>query len=361
MDDKQILIHGTEVAQAIRGNIDHIFSRRIENIIIGAVQCLIKERNEPGFENLTIPDGLKPFKIDSVGNYIIEGSLSEIVSKDERHFDNAVRILNQIAKNIPYILWTDKNGATLVPYLNLLRVDSDNKTYTLIVNRYFVDTIMNFGRGFWRFNLIVAQKFRNINTQFFYELLYNNSEPQTRSMDWLSKRLSISKNYSVTDIKRFIFNPVQKEFERVKVGFNFTYEPIKEGRKIVAFKFTKVPLGQRKAAKSICDNRNANLQRTLRLFYDAGFSRGEIEKNSNILIALVINIEYAQIKALVKSCLSQTFVSNLKGYIISTCSIAVKQVIGEQTNLIDYLKSKVSSEWISYVTEEPQETSEKPL
>jgi plasmid replication initiation protein len=100
------------------------------------------------------------------------------------------------------------------------------------------EAILNFSKGFRKYELKTAFEFESIYAMRFYELLSGKEgETITYSLNNLKIMFQIEYKYKLTtDFIRYIIMPAQKELKE-KAPFSFEYKLEKKGKKIVGFTF----------------------------------------------------------------------------------------------------------------------------
>ena len=97
--------------------------------------------------------------------------------------------------------------------------------------------ILNFSKGYRKFELKTAFSFESSYTMRFYELLSGKTTAITYKVDDLKIMFKLENKYKLTvDFIRYVIEPAQKELKE-KAPFSFEYKFVKEGKKIIAFTF----------------------------------------------------------------------------------------------------------------------------
>lgn len=108
---------------------------------------------------------------------------------------------------------------------------------TFILHKEIYDSLLNFSKGFRKFELKTAMEFESVYSMRFYELLSGKSEPITYSVNDLKIMFHLEDKYKETkDFIRRVVEPAQKELAE-KAAFSFTFSPVKHGKKVVSLTF----------------------------------------------------------------------------------------------------------------------------
>jgi len=106
-----------------------------------------------------------------------------------------------------------------------------------VLHKEIYEAILNFSKGFRKFELKTAMEFESVYAMRFYELLSGKSDPITYSVDDLKIMFHLEDKYKETkDFIRRVVEPAQKELSE-KAPFSFTFIPVKHGKKIVSITF----------------------------------------------------------------------------------------------------------------------------
>lgn len=106
-----------------------------------------------------------------------------------------------------------------------------------VLHKEIYDSLLNFSKGFRRFELKTAMEFESVYAMRFYELLSGKSDPITYSVDDLKIMFHLEDKYKqINDFLKRVIIPAQKELSE-KAPFSFTFTPVKHGKKVVSMTF----------------------------------------------------------------------------------------------------------------------------
>lgn len=106
-----------------------------------------------------------------------------------------------------------------------------------VLHKEIYDSLLNFSKGFRRFELKTAMEFESVYAMRFYELLSGKSEPITYRVDDLKIMFHLEDKYKqINDFLKRVIIPAQKELSE-KASFSFTFSPVKHGKKVVSITF----------------------------------------------------------------------------------------------------------------------------
>ena len=99
------------------------------------------------------------------------------------------------------------------------------------------DGMLNFSKGYRKYELVTAMQFNSVYSMRFYELLSGQKRPLEFTFEQLREMLCVNDKYKlVGDFKRWVLDVAKKELDESS-PYSFNYIEIKEGRKVVGFKF----------------------------------------------------------------------------------------------------------------------------
>lgn len=99
------------------------------------------------------------------------------------------------------------------------------------------DGMLNFSKGYRKYELVTAMQFNSVYSMRFYELLSGQKRPLDFTFEQLREMLCVNDKYKlVGDFKRWVLDVAKKELDESS-PYSFNYIEVKEGRKVVGFKF----------------------------------------------------------------------------------------------------------------------------
>lgn len=123
------------------------------------------------------------------------------------------------------------------PLIQRFKIDKKGETVTWQVPMEIVDVIVNFAKGFRKYELKTAMQFESVYTMRFYELLSGQKTPLTYIIEQLKSMFKIEGKYKLTaDFIRYVIEPAKKELDK-KSPYSFDYKINKQGRKFHSVTF----------------------------------------------------------------------------------------------------------------------------
>lgn len=235
------------------------------------------------------------------------------------------------------IEYEDENEIVGFPLIMNFKVDKKGETVTWQCYSMMVDAIVNFAKGFRKYELKTAIEFNSVYAMRFYELMSGQQCPLTFTIDHLKAMFKLEEKYSLVAmfIKKVI-DVAKKELDK-KSPYSFEYKINKQGKKFhsITFyptfkeEFRDEILAQQELQRQISihwdlDRATINYLKEIFLF-DEKEIRQHMElfkdaNNSFDLILFLSNKKTYILKA-----------KNPKGYLISTLRKELKNHIKETT------------------------------
>jgi hypothetical protein len=106
-----------------------------------------------------------------------------------------------------------------------------------VLHKQIHEALLNFSKGFRKFELKTAMSFESVYAMRFYELLSGKKEAIIYSIDNLKTMFQIENKYKESkDFIRRVIEPAREELAQ-KAPFSFTFTRIKQGKKVVSLQF----------------------------------------------------------------------------------------------------------------------------
>ena len=195
---------------------------------------------------------------------------------------------------------------------------------------------LDFTKGYRKFELITAMKFKSVYAMRFYELLSGQTAPlyvPLEGPDGLRERFGLQGKYKLTtDFKRFVLDVAKKELDEYS-PYSFVAKEEKAGKKVIGWTLFPVffedredPALQEQARMAKVTARlqlENNVYDYLKISFD--FKSDEINKNKKTLIEGQNRIPdfIGFLAELVKGARTA---KNPKGYVINAIKIKLKEI-----------------------------------
>ena len=190
-------------------------------------------------EGIRLADNL--YKIEhGLGDFLkIELPISDFLTDDEdRNHTRVKAALKSLHQKT--FTYRDEEVWECMSIISNPKIRQNSSKVSFIVNNKVWDVLLDFSRGFSRYDLEIAFSLESAYSMRFYEMLAGQEEPITYSVDALRKEFCLEDKYALTkDFIRRVVESAKNELD-MKSPVSFTYTPIKEGRKIVKLIFFPV-------------------------------------------------------------------------------------------------------------------------
>ena len=178
---------------------------------------------------------------------------------------------------------------------------------SFIVDSRVWDVLLDFSRGFSRYDLRVAFSLDSSYAMRMYELLAGQKDPIIYSIDSLRKEFKLEDKYTLTkDFIRRVIESAKSELDE-KSPITFTYTPIKEGKK-----FTRILFYPKKQIEK--EPKDAHFREAVRkygtdvylspdetrILTEIGFSKTGIKNNFELFIQCKKELDFIYELALLK-------------------------------------------------------------
>ena len=120
------------------------------------------------------------------------------------------------------------------------KIELRSSQVSFFVNAKVWDVLLDFSRGFSRYDLEVAFTLESPYSMRFYEMLCGQENPLRLNIETLRKEFRLEDKYPLTkDFIRRVVESARQELNR-KSPVTFNYKPLKEGRKFTQIMFFPV-------------------------------------------------------------------------------------------------------------------------
>ena len=129
-----------------------------------------------------------------------------------------------------------------IPLILLPKIRKYDSVVQFRLHEDIYDALMNFTKGFKKYELKTAFEFESVYAMRFYELFSNQRTPLAFSVEELKIMFGVEKKYKLTaDFIRRVVVSAQQDLNE-KSPFSFEFKPLKKGRKITGIKFYPVKI-----------------------------------------------------------------------------------------------------------------------
>lgn len=178
--------------------------------------------------------------------------ISDIL-KDESDKNYTIAKKSFGALSEKFIIYEDDDIWQKTPIITNPKIKKNEGISKFYVFDEIWKSLLDFTKGYRKYELVTAMQFKSVYSMRIYELISGQKRPLEFSIEHLREMFCIKDKYSnANDFKRWVLDVAKKELDE-NSPYSFNYKEVKEGRKVVGFKFfpTFNP-----------DNKDANLYET---------------------------------------------------------------------------------------------------
>lgn len=257
-------------------------------------------------EGVVLTDNLHKICHDMKGYVHVTLPLSDFLADEEdknhRRVKDALKSLHR--KTFEYL---DDDVWECISIIALPKIALHSRQVSFIVDSRVWDVLLDFSRGFSRYDIEVTFRLESCYSMRFYELMACQKEPITYSIDALRRIFKLEDKYAFT--KDFIKRVVESskiELDQ-KSPVSFTYAPVKDGKKITQLIFFPVRFN---AQDSSDDDHRMILRKygssavltadERRFLEEIGFNESGINNNLSLFMDCQRNLDFIYELALIK-------------------------------------------------------------
>jgi plasmid replication initiation protein len=255
------------------------------------------------------------------------------------HDTNHIRAKTALTRLTEKVLYyEDENEWKAIPLIILPRIKKHEGTCTFRLHEDIYDALLNFSKGYKKYELKTAMQFESVYAMRLYELLSKQKTPLTYSIEQLKAMFGIEDKYNrPPDFIKRVIDTAKKELD-AKSPYSFEYKPLKTGKQITSIKFYPTYIAKNETDEEHIKSQKRELIRRkdfhpgahidraitnyLKDFY--GFSDREIKNNFELFKEaqkerpdLLLFMSHVKAKA--------NRAANPKGYIINAIKKKIKQ------------------------------------
>ena len=171
--------------------------------------------------------------------YDVEMPIAALLSGDkDTHYERTKEALKNLSRK--FFQYEDEKEWYEIPLILLPKIRKYESIVKFRLHEDIYNALLNFSKGFKKYELKTAFEFESVYAMRFYELFANQRTPLIYTVDDLKIMFGIEKKYKLTaDFIRWVIDAAKRELDK-KSPYSFEYTPLKSGRKITRIKFWPV-------------------------------------------------------------------------------------------------------------------------
>lgn len=180
-------------------------------------------------DGLKFSDDCRKVEHDLFGLVSITLPISSILANDtDKNYKKAKDALISLSQK--YIIYEDSEVWEKINIVVLPRIEKRSSTFTFTIAPRIWDCILNFSKGYRKFELKTAMQFESVYAMRFYELVSGQDNPITYNIETLKDIFQISGKYKkVNDFIKRVIEPAKTELDKCS-PYTFEYSMNKTGR-----------------------------------------------------------------------------------------------------------------------------------
>lgn len=228
------------------------------------------------------------------------------------------------------IEYTEPNGDW--GYLSLVALPKFTDGGTIVrftIDKNIQEPLLNFAKGYRKYELKTAMEFESVYAMRFYELLSGQKTPLTYSIDSLKEMFGIAESKAYNKLSNFksrILDTAKKELDKCS-PYTFNYEMNKIGRSFTSVtlfpkyqpQFRDVSLEKNDLQKQTSLSWDLDKRITDYLKYNFSFTTDEIKRNIDLFKEAQSKLDFVNFMSLIKE--KSIDKSNPKGYLINAIKL----------------------------------------
>lgn len=326
----QIITENKELIQSyIFTAAKYDFTAYEKRIMYRLVECAQKE-----IEGIKIKDNMHKIKPVQLGREITLPTASILRNEKDENYTIAKKAFLSLCEKV--VIYEDADYWTATQIIAKPKISKKEGTVTFLVFDEIWNCILDFTKGYRKYELAIAMKFKSVYAMRFYELMSGQKKPLfvlLEGPDGLRERFCLQGKYErVNDFKRYVIDVAKKELDEHS-PYSFVAKEEKEGRKVIGWTLFPVFYENREDSALQEQARMAKVTARLQLgnnVYDYlkfsfDFKSDEINKNKKILIEGQNRIpDFVGFLGELKK--GARLAENPKGYVIGAIKIKLKEI-----------------------------------
>lgn len=305
------------------------FTAYEKRIMYRLVECAQKE-----IEGIKIKDNMHKIKPIQIGREITLPTASILRNEKDENYTIAKKAFQSLCEKV--VIYEDADYWTATQIIAKPKISKKEGTVTFLVFDEIWNCILDFTKGYRKYELAIAMKFKSVYAMRFYELMSGQKKPLfvlLEGPDGLRERFCLQGKYErVNDFKRYVIDVAKKELDEHS-PYSFVAKEEKEGRKVIGWTLFPVfyedredPALQEQARMAKVTARlqlENNVYDYLKFSFD--FKSDEINKNKKTLIEGQNRIpDFMEFLGELKK--GARLAENPKGYVIGAIKRKLKEL-----------------------------------
>ncbi|MCL2312689.1 MAG: replication initiation protein [Firmicutes bacterium] len=207
--------------------------------------------------------------------------------EDKNHYQVKKAFERLLKKTITY---EDEGVIEGFPLIMRFKIDKKGETVMWQSPPEIVEAVVNFAKGFRKYELKTAMSFKSVYAMRFYELMSGKTDPLTFGIEKLKDMFQVKDKYKLTtDFIRRVIEQAKTELDE-KSPYSFEYKVNKTGRQFTSITFypvynsdnRDVDLAKKEKLKQVSYGYYLNKNVSNYLKTSLNFTAAEIKQNADL-------------------------------------------------------------------------------
>lgn len=264
------------------------FTAYEKRIMYRLVECAQKE-----IEGIKLKDNMHKISPMQLGREITIPTASILRDEKDENYTIAKKAFLSLCEKM--IVYEDEDYWTATPIIAKPKISKKEGTVTFLVFNEIWNCILDFTKGYRKYEFATAMKFKSVYSMRFYELMSGQTKPLFVALegpDGLREKFCLQNKYKmVNDFKRYVINAAKQELDESS-PYSFVAKEEKAGKKIIGWTLFPVFYEDREDPALQEQARMAKITARLQidnniydyLRYSYNFDSPEINRNKKTLI-----------------------------------------------------------------------------
>ena len=249
--------------------------------------------------------------------------------ESDENYTRVKQALLSLQKKI--FTYEDEKEWISISIIALPKIKKRSSVVSFQIDSHIWDCCLDFSKGFRKYELATAMKFKSVYSMRFYELLSGQKTKLIYPLEQLKEMFKVQDKYAKTnDFVRKVIEPAKNELDELS-PYTFEWSANKEGKKIVSFNFYPIFKPEHRDAELY----KKELQKQTGLSWDLGrqvisylktsleFSDKEIKNNRDLFVTAQMELPDIMTELAILRGKSRTK-TNPKGWIINALKGKIK-------------------------------------
>ena len=155
--------------------------------------------------------------------------------ESDENYTRVKQALLSLQKKI--FTYEDEKEWISISIIALPKIKKRSSVVSFQIDSHIWDCCLDFSKGFRKYELATAMKFKSVYSMRFYELLSGQKTKLIYPLEQLKEMFKVQDKYAKTnDFVRKVIEPAKNELDELS-PYTFEWSANKEGKKIVSFNF----------------------------------------------------------------------------------------------------------------------------